>query len=135
MWKDIFDNLDKVATAMKQSGKKHCDCISRPRTPLKLNQKVRVQNEKRRKMGLNRYNCWQGKKQRFDIKLPSGKVLWRNRPFITPVPSSAYALTSGKEPENVLSDVAVLLSSKKNKRSKIVPPRKSRKAQIQPLTS
>ena len=129
-WKEKFDSWDKKAVKLKKGEEEYYNKQAKPLPPLKIGQKVRLQDAVTRKWDRSGIIVGIGKNRDYHIRLPSGRVFWRNRRLLR--------LDFIEEPSDKRSTLEDKIRSKKNVRFdddveiQNIPPRRSKRHRRSP---
>ena len=83
-WKDKFNKLDEAIVALKQTEEQRYNQRSKSLKPLRIGQKVRLQDHITKRWDRQGQVIGVGRNRDYHVKLPSGRVYWRNRRFLRP---------------------------------------------------
>ena len=85
IWKEKFDKWDSNVVDSKRKEKDRYDSGAKPLNQLQIGQKVRIQDPNSKKWDRVGHIVGIGRNRDYHVKLPSGRVYWRNRRFMRPV--------------------------------------------------
>ena len=86
VWHDKADEYDRRIATRHEATKSLYDSHARPLPPLNLEDCVRIQDPVTKRWDKAGIVMGVGRSRDYHVKLPSGRVLWRNRRFLRPVP-------------------------------------------------
>ncbi|XP_064088415.1 uncharacterized protein LOC135202893 [Macrobrachium nipponense] len=84
-WQAKAEEYDRRAASCSQAAKIRYDSHAHPLAPLKLDDNVRIQDPISKRWDKTGVIMGIGKSRDYHVKLPSGRILWRNRRFLRPV--------------------------------------------------
>ena len=111
IWKEKFDNWDSNVVVSKRKEKDRYDSGAKPLNQLQIGQRVRIQDPNSKKWDRVGYIVGIGRNRDYHVKLPSGRVYWRNRQFLRPVAPAEATAKSPDRGSNAESDEPVVSSS------------------------
>ena len=85
IWKEKFDKWDSNVVDSKRKEKDRYDFGAKPLNQLQIGQKVRIQDPNSKKWDRVGHIVGIGRNRDYHVKLPCGRVYWRNRRFMRPV--------------------------------------------------
>ena len=88
-WRDAEEDLDAKISRAKDDAKGRYDTTTHPLPPLRAGQEVRVQSPTTRLWDAVGVVVGIGRRRDYHIKMPSGRVWWRNRRFLRPTHTQA----------------------------------------------
>ena len=105
-WTEAADRLDQHAANRRRQAIATYDRSAKSLTPLTLHSEVRIQDP--------RTHIWDqcgtivsiGAHRTYRVKLPSGRVYWRNRRFLRPLPAPSADMTSDSQLTQLLTSDA-----------------------------
>ena len=83
-WKDKFKKWDETISTLKRVEKEYYNKQAKPLIPLRIGQKVRIQDPTTKKWEGCGDIIGIGKHRGYYVRLPNGRVYWRNRRFVRP---------------------------------------------------
>ena len=87
-WKEKIKKLDQAVATLKKNEKEYYDKSTKSLKPLHIGQEVLIQNHVTKRWDRQGLIVGIGRNRDYHIKLPSGRVYWRNRRFLKPIFSS-----------------------------------------------
>lgn len=99
-WQKLAEDCDKKHSILQQTATKCYDAHARPLPPLKVGTQVRVQNHVTKRWDMIAEIVGVGHRRDYTIKTPSGRVYWRNRRFLRPVPPPTTSTSSASQDES-----------------------------------
>ncbi|XP_064100829.1 uncharacterized protein K02A2.6-like [Macrobrachium nipponense] len=84
-WQAKAEEYDRRVASCSQAAKIRYDSHAHPLAPLKLDDNVRIQDPISKRWDKTGVIMGIGKSRDYHVKLPSGRILWRNRRFLRPV--------------------------------------------------
>ena len=86
-WQNKFDKWDASLSNLQVAAETEYNKRAKHLNPLKIGQHVRIQDHITKKWLRSGLIIGVGRNRDYHIKLPSGRVCWRNRRFIRPLPT------------------------------------------------
>ena len=86
-WQNKFDKWDAALSDLQVAAETEYNKRAKHLNPLKIGQHVRIQDHITKKWLRSGLIIGVGRNRDYHIKLPSGRVCWRNRRFIRPLPT------------------------------------------------
>ena len=83
-WTEIIKKLDKKLLNDKSKAALNYDRTAKPSSPINIGVSVRIQNPKEKVWDAVGEVVGKGRNRDYLVKLPSGKIIWRNRKFLKP---------------------------------------------------
>ena len=83
-WKDKFEKWDETMSTLKRGEEEYYNKLAKPLTPLRIGRKVRIQDPITKKWDRCGDIIGIEKHRDYHVRLPSGRVYWRNRRFVIP---------------------------------------------------
>ena len=81
-WRQAADTCDKRAQNQRDTARERYDAASRPLSPMKIGSHVTLQHHDTGLWGRTGIIVAVGRHRTYLVKLPSGRILWRNRHFL-----------------------------------------------------
>jgi len=81
-WRDMAEEIDSKKAKLTQKAEKYYNRSARDLRPLKIGIKVRIQNMVTKRWDRVGEIVAIGKNRDYNIKMPSGRIWWRNRKFL-----------------------------------------------------
>ena len=85
-WQVSMEDHDKKTAEATEKATARYDATSKSRTPIPVGSQVRIQHHSTHLWDRVGKVLFQGKSRDYQVKLPSGRVIWRNRRFLRPIP-------------------------------------------------
>ena len=85
-WKALTENCDRRAAAHADQARQQYDSHARPLTQLTIGQYVRIQDPTSHRWDKVGIVMGCGRHRDYEVRLPSGRVWWRNCRYLRPVP-------------------------------------------------
>lgn len=122
VWQQQADDYDRRIAAHADAIKAGYDSHARPLPPLKLEDYVRIQDPVSKRWDKTGVVMGIGKSRDYHVRLPSGRILWRNRRFLRDVPqpnsiSDKSSIPAPQETQAVGNDLPVKDSQVEYRRS------------------
>lgn len=92
-WSKLNNEFDRKISNLNKRTEKHYNKSSRPLESLKINCQVRLQNPASKRWDKIGIVVGIGRRRDYFVKLPCGKLVWRNRKFIRPTVESERDVT------------------------------------------
>ena len=86
-WQEKAEDCDRRAAASDEAARDAYDLHARPLPTLRVGQRVRIQDATTQRWDKVGVIMGTGRTRNYTVRLPSGRVWWRNRRFLRPVPS------------------------------------------------
>lgn len=91
-WQASIEDCDRRAAARADQVQRQYDGHARPLPRLSVGQRVRIQDPKSHRWDKVGVVMGCGRSRNYEIRLPSGRVWWRNRRHLRPIPSPSEDL-------------------------------------------
>ncbi|XP_050706789.1 uncharacterized protein LOC126992173 [Eriocheir sinensis] len=88
-WQARAESCDRRAATRARDAKARYDAHARPLQPLKTGALVRIQDPTTQRWDKVGTVMGAGRSRAYHVRMPSGRILWRNRRFLRPVPPPA----------------------------------------------
>ncbi|XP_037782055.1 uncharacterized protein LOC119578559 [Penaeus monodon] len=117
-WLARAESCDRQAAAHVQVARTHYDERAQPLRPLMFGAEVHIQHPCTKRWDKLDTVMGIGKSRDYQIRLPSGRVWWRNRRFLRPTMSPLASSTSEPEQPTPAADIPSLTSPRRSERLK-----------------
>ena len=99
-WQQKSDSIGASHARANEKVENHYNISARPLQPLKIDDRVDIQHHQTKRWSLH------GNRRDYYVKLPSGRVLWRNhgflRPYLSPTSANTECAATTRKPNNEL---------------------------------
>ena len=89
-WKEIIKKLDYKLLQDKHKSAEYYNRTAKNASPISIESQVRIQNPREKVWDSVGVVVGKGKNRDYLLKLPSGKILWRNQKFVRPTAETNY---------------------------------------------
>jgi len=117
-WLVSMDDYDAKTAERQIKAKEHYNKSSKALAPLNIGDNVAIQNFASKRWDRAGIVVFKGKKRDYQVKMPSGRAVWRNRRFLIPIPGEKSQ--PGTVPEGEERGDEVLRQEHGSRRSKRV---------------